>query len=51
MFINEPQTIDRAESQKQTDKMIQKKLGCTKYNNKNYIVVDWNSGRSSNKFF
>ena len=29
LFINEPQPIDRAEKQKQTDEMIQKRLGST----------------------
>ena len=27
MFVNEPQPINRAESQKQTDEMIENKLG------------------------
>ena len=27
MFVNEPQPIDRAESQRQTDKMIEEKFG------------------------
>ena len=31
LFINEPQPIDRAEKQKQTDKMIQEKLGSSNF--------------------
>ena len=41
MFINEPQTIDRAESQKQTDNMIQKKLGAPNFITK---IISWLTG-------
>ena len=41
MFINEPQPIDRAESQRQTDKMIEDKLGSSNIITK---IVAWLSG-------
>ena len=41
MFINEPQPIDRAESQKQTDNMIQQKLGAPNLITK---IVSWLTG-------
>ena len=41
MFVNEPQPIDRAESQKQTDKMIEDKLGSSNIITK---IVAWLSG-------
>ena len=41
MFINEPQTYDRQESQKQTDKMIESKLGSSSYATK---IIIWIAG-------
>ena len=41
MFVDEPQPIDRAESQKQTDKMIEDKLGSSNIITK---IVAWLSG-------
>ncbi len=41
MFVNEPQPIDRAESQRQTDKMIEDKLGSSNIITK---IVAWLSG-------
>ncbi len=41
MFINEPQPIDRAESQKQTDRMIEDKLGSSNIITK---IVAWLTG-------
>jgi len=39
LFINEPQPIDRAERQRQTDKMIQDKLGSSNFISKSVIWV------------
>jgi|TARA_X000001036_G_scaffold203752_1_gene191426 PAT family beta-lactamase induction signal transducer AmpG len=39
LFINEPQPIDRAERQRQTDKMIQDKLGSSNFISKSAIWV------------
>ena len=41
MFINEPQTIDRAKSQRQTDKLIEDKLGSPSILKK---VIAWLTG-------
>lgn len=41
LFVNEPQPIDRTESQKQTDKMIEDKLGSSNIITK---VVSWLTG-------
>ena len=41
MFINEPQPIDRADSQRQTDNMIQKKLGTPNISTK---IISWLTG-------
>ena len=41
LFVNEPQPVDRAESQRQTDKMIEKKLGSS---NILTSVVAWLTG-------
>ena len=41
MFINEPQPIDRAESQRQTDNMIQNKLGAPNIITK---IISWMTG-------
>ncbi len=41
MFINEPQPIDRVESQRQTDKMIEDKLGSSNIMTK---IVAWLTG-------
>ena len=41
MFINEPQPIDRAESQRQTDNMIQDKLGAPNLITK---IISWMTG-------
>ncbi len=41
LFINEPQTFDRAESQRQTDKEIENKLGSSNFITK---IVAWLTG-------
>ena len=41
MFVNELQPIDRAESQRQTDKMIEGKLGSSNIATK---IVAWLTG-------
>ena len=41
LFVNEPQPTDRAESQKQTDKMIEDKLGSSNILTK---TVAWLTG-------
>ena len=49
MFVNEPQPIDRAESQRQTDKLIEDKLGSPNIL-KNNCIVNRYCNWSSNKF-
>ena len=41
MFVNEPQPIDRAENQRQTDKMIEDKLGSSNILTK---IIAWLTG-------
>ena len=43
--------LDRTENQRQTDKMIENKLGSSKYNGKSISMVNWNCYWSNNKFF
>ena len=41
LFVNEPQTLDRAESQKQTDRIIEEKLGSSNFVTK---IIAWITG-------
>ena len=50
MFVNEPQPVDRANNQRQTDKMIEDKLGSPNILTKNDCLVNWNCNWSGNKF-
>ena len=48
MFVNEPQSINRAENQKQTDEMIENKLGSSSILAKSFCLVSRNCNRASN---
>ena len=51
MFVHEPQPTDRQTAQRQTDQMIEEKLGSSGSNYKNNCVDKWNNCWSYNKFF
>ena len=48
LFVNEPQPVDRAKNQRQTDKMIEDKLGSSNILTSVDCLVDWYCSWSCN---